>query len=155
MSLTGATVPTETSEASAHTPVDIASIPLQVPVTSAPAASIELSSAPVLIRTSAVEAPAFDAEPAPAPIVVRAAETAKPDIPQPSLRPRNPPALPPAQLALPADSGLELVETRTHTAEPLVEQEAPRAKRARPQRAVIADEPLQMVETRHDDKPAA
>ena len=157
MSLTGATAATEMSEASVHTPVDIGAIPLQVPVTLAPAASIEPPSAPALVRTSAVETPAFDAEPAPAPIVVRAAESAKPDTPHPSLRPRNLPDLPPVQLALPADSGLELVETRTHAPEPLIEQDAPRAKRARPQRAVVADEPLQMVETRHEgnDKPAA
>lgn len=139
-----------------HTPIDIAAIPLQVPVTSAPGASIEPSPPPVLVRTSVVEAPAFDLEPAPAPIVVRATESAKPEVPpKPSLRPRNQPDIPPVQLALPADSGLELVETRTHAPEPFIEQETPRAKRARPQRPVIADEPLQMVETRHDDKPAA
>jgi hypothetical protein len=58
--------------------------------------------------------------------------------------------LPPIQLTLPADSGLELIETR-HRAEPEPQQpEAPRPRRVRPPRVVVADEPLQMVETKHD-----
>jgi hypothetical protein len=118
---------------------------LQVPATPAP---IDTSPAPVLVRTLAVEAPPFDGEPAAAPIVVRATETA-PLTPPP--RPRSLPDLPPVQLALPADSGLELVETRVHAPQPPIEEEAPRVKRTRPPRVVIEEAPLQMVETRHDE----
>jgi hypothetical protein len=56
------------------------------------------------------------------------------------------------QLALPAESGLELVETRHRADEPVQESlEAPRARRVRPPRATIAEEPLQMVETKRED----
>ena len=149
----GTSVTAVASGAEAHTPVDIAAIPLQVAAASAPGASFD-APAPVLVRTLAVEAPAFDAEPAATPIVVRAPEAAvRTELP----RPRNLPDLPPVQLSLPADSGLELVETRTHAPEPNVEQEAPRPKRTRPPRVVIEDAPLQLVETHHEesDKPPA
>ena len=66
-------------------------------------------------------------------------------------RPRNIPDLPPVQLTLPAESGLELVETRHHAEKPAApEVEPPRPKRPRPPRVQIADEPLQIVETRSD-----
>jgi hypothetical protein len=70
----------------------------------------------------------------------------------PASRPRNLPEIPPITLSLPLDSGLELVQTTTRAPEP--EQEdapAPRPKRVRAPRPVIADEPLQIVETRHGD----
>jgi hypothetical protein len=44
-----------------------------------------------------------------------------------------------------------MIETRVRSAEPLAEIDAPRPKRTRPPRVVVADEPLQMVETRHDE----
>ena len=50
-----------------------------------------------------------------------------------------------------------MVETR-HSAAPTVEDELPepsRAKRARPARVIVLDEPLEMVETHKDTPPAA
>jgi len=63
--------------------------------------------------------------------------------------------LPPVALTLPPESGLELVETRSKPAlEP--EPELPAApRRVRPPKVVVADEPLQMVETTHKDAPPA
>lgn len=65
-------------------------------------------------------------------------------------------AAPPAPYVLPADSGLEMVETQhTHAPQPAVaEAEAPRARRVRPPRTVVQDEPLEFVETRKDAPPA-
>ena len=62
----------------------------------------------------------------------------------------------PAPYVLPADSGLEMVETQhTLVPQPAVEEvEAPRARRVRPPRAVAQDEPLEFVETRKDSPPA-
>lgn len=83
--------------------------------------------------------------------------TASAQGPSAPARPRNLPDIPPVQLTLSADSGLELVETR-HSAPTLTaDPETPRPKRVRPPRAVLAEEPLQMVETRDEaqDKPAA
>jgi hypothetical protein len=69
--------------------------------------------------------------------------------------PRNMPDLPPVSLSLPPDSGLELVET-THKEAIVVEPEpdATRPKRVRPPRHTVAEEPLQLVETRKDAPPA-
>ena len=69
--------------------------------------------------------------------------------------PRNMPDLPPVSLSLPPDSGLELVET-THKEASVVEPEpdASHPKRVRPPRQTIAEEPLQLVETRKDAPPA-
>jgi hypothetical protein len=66
------------------------------------------------------------------------------------------PDLPPVTMALPPDSGLELVETRHHPA-PAPEPEAVTSgpRRVRPPRPTIADEPLQIVETRKDAPPPA
>jgi len=55
-----------------------------------------------------------------------------------------------AGLRLPPDSGLVLVETR-FPPPAIDEQEQPRPRRARPPRATIPDEPLQMVETHKRD----
>jgi hypothetical protein len=56
----------------------------------------------------------------------------------------------------PPDSGLELVETRHHAPAPGADEaEAPRPKRVRPPRAQVADEPLQIVETRKEPSPPA
>ncbi len=60
--------------------------------------------------------------------------------------------------ALPPDSGLELVETRHAAPAPQsdAEAEAPRGpRRVRPPRVQVADEPLQMVETRPEQSPPA
>jgi hypothetical protein len=75
--------------------------------------------------------------------------------PAPPPRPRE--TLPPVSMSLPADSGLELVETRAKgTIVPEPEAEAPAGpRRARPPRAVIQDEPLQIVETRKEGSPPA
>ncbi|CAG0983527.1 Ribonuclease E [Burkholderiales bacterium] len=78
--------------------------------------------------------------------------------------PSEPPALPtpprqpaPAMtLALPADSGLELVETRhAHLAPPPLDDAdaTPRPRRVRPPRVAIPEEPLEIVETRKDVPP--
>jgi hypothetical protein len=57
-----------------------------------------------------------------------------------------------ASLALPVDSDLVLVETRfAAPIEAEEEPEAPRPRRVRPPRVSVADEPLQMVETRKQE----
>ena len=115
--------PESVTPPSTHTPIDVAAIPLQV------------SAAPqVPIREHAV---IDDAPPAERPLV--------------PVRPRNQPELPPLALAPAADSGLEMIETRARADEPVAQVETPRPVRKRPPRAVVADEPLQMVETRHDE----
>ena len=91
-----------------------------------------------------------------APAVVEAARVEPPPVPEravppvPPAPPRHEPA-PAAEvsLALPPDSGLVLVETR-FAAPPAEEpdSDATRPRRVRPQRATLAEEPLQMVETR-------
>ena len=59
--------------------------------------------------------------------------------------------LPPVQLTLPPDSGLEMIETRHHASEPYMEEPQPqRPKRTRPARIARSEEPLEMVETRRD-----
>jgi len=62
--------------------------------------------------------------------------------------------VPPISSTLPADSGLEIVETR-FKAVPQSEPEPVPAgpRRARPPRVAIPDEPLQIVETRKDATP--
>jgi len=143
----------------ATVPVDVAAIPLQVPQVPSPYRSeaqpalvpAPTPSAPASVHADAVAAP--PREPRREPLVERAAEAAAPALPvaAPS-RPRNLPEIPPITLALPLDSGLELVQTTMRAAEP--EQEpapAPRPKRVRAPRPVVADEPLQIVETRHGD----
>ena len=72
-------------------------------------------------------------------------------VPQPGV-PAYPAQVIPVQLALPPDSDLVMVETRAALppAEDVQEPEMPRMRRVRPTRTVIADEPLQMVETRKE-----
>ena len=73
----------------------------------------------------------------------------------PSVPARHEPApLPKVSLALPPDSGLVLVETR-FAAPPAEEPEAEtlRPRRVRPPRVALAEEPLQMVETRKGETP--
>jgi ribonuclease E len=58
-------------------------------------------------------------------------------------------------LELPAGSDLVLVETRHHAeASDAEANEAPRPKRVRPPRAIIADEPLELVETHKEGPPS-
>ena len=56
-------------------------------------------------------------------------------------------------MSLPADSGLELVQTKPREAAPVADEVPvePRPRRVRPPRPVVAEEPLQIVETRHGD----
>ena len=57
----------------------------------------------------------------------------------------------PVQLTLPPDSDLVMVETHASMPRAEIEEpEVPRTRRVRPTRTVLADEPLQMVETRKD-----
>ena len=143
----------------AAVPVDVGAIPLQVPQAPAPYRSetapvpvpTPLPSTPAAVRAEAVAA--LPREPRREPPLERAAETSVPALPvAPASRPRNLPEIPPITLSLPLDSGLELVQTTTRAPEP--EQEdapAPRPKRVRAPRPAVADEPLQIVETRHGD----
>ena len=62
----------------------------------------------------------------------------------------SPPAVETVSMSLPPDSDLVMVETRFAPVVGNDEPAAPRARRVRPARAVIADEPLQMVETRKE-----
>ncbi len=74
---------------------------------------------------------------------------------QPQSRPTA--ALPPVSMSLPADSGLELVETRSKATLMPEPEPAPAAgpRRVRPPRPVIAEEPLQIIETRKENSPPA
>ena len=112
-------------------------------------------------RVAAEPAPAerFAADPvaaeAAAPPQVSTPEPAPP--PTPVAVPRPAVHVPPVALTLPPDSGLEMVETRFKAA-PVPEPEpAPSAgpRRVRPPRAVVAEEPLQIVETRKSEQPPA
>jgi hypothetical protein len=58
-------------------------------------------------------------------------------------------------MALPADSGLELVETvRRAAPEPEPEPASTAPRRVRPPRLPLHEEPLQIVETRKEQPPA-
>ena len=83
-----------------------------------------------------------------------------PEIPMPPKsvppQPRPLATLPPVSMSLAADSGLELVETRSKAplmSEPEPAPEGPR--RVRPPRPVIVEEPLQIIETRKENSPPA
>jgi hypothetical protein len=71
----------------------------------------------------------------------------------PPPRPIEP--LPPVAMTLPPDSGLEMVETRSKGAPTPEPEVAPPAgpRRVRPPRVVVAEEPLQIIETRKDSSP--
>ncbi|HEY2969863.1 MAG TPA: Rne/Rng family ribonuclease [Casimicrobiaceae bacterium] len=107
-----------------------------------------LHEAPVA-ATPAVLEPAPDSEIVRVePQEVPAAQVVKPA--EATAMPRNAPEIPRVALELPPESGLILVET-THAAPAAEETEPSRARRVRPPRVAIADEPLQMVETTHKD----
>ena len=93
----------------------------------------------------------------------RVVETSAPVAPPPM--PAIPPVVsavpvasaPPVRYTLPADSGLELVETDRARAAPRpasAETEAPRQRRVRPPKVELHDEPLEIIETRKDAPPA-
>ena len=120
--------------------VDVTHLPAQNAEPSTPRASeLERVSAP-----PTQEAAAFTPPPA------------VPEIPAVATRtPRPIEAPPPVSMALPADSGLEMIETRAKGASMSDPEVAPPAgpRRVRPPRVVVADEPLQIVETRKDSAP--
>jgi hypothetical protein len=93
----------------------------------------------------------------PAPVIRHSEVAAMPaDRVEPSQPPepivaRNAPETPRVSLELPPDSGLVLVETSHAAPKPIEEEAQPRPHRVRPPRAQVADEPLQIVETRHKD----
>jgi ribonuclease E len=127
------------------------------PVTAAPQAALQDSPAPVMeteVRVT-VEPPPPTIEPV-APTVVEPAATAlvEPTPPEPPpMIPRNAPEIPRVSLDLPAGSDLVLVETSHKGPSPLEdESQQPRARRARPPRIEVSEEPLQMVETTHKDQ---
>jgi ribonuclease E len=82
--------------------------------------------------------------------------TALPEPTHPPAAPHRPiPELPPVSLALPPESGLELVETRAKAAPQTEEDQQPAGpRRVRPPKVQVADEPLQMVETAPKEPPS-
>ncbi|MEO8346794.1 MAG: hypothetical protein ABI607_13970, partial [Betaproteobacteria bacterium] len=119
--------------------------PSEVPTSQLVPAVSESIVSESIARTTA---PLFaDAPVAAAPIVVEPAEVA---------RVAAPPTLPTVAMTLPADSGLELVETRFDAPAQAGElPETPRPKRVRPPRVEVAAEPLEIIETRKDSPPPA
>jgi len=119
----------------------------------------------VLAPVPAAIAHARETPPAavPEPAAIAAAEPARveparPPRPDPvvAAAPKLIAELPPVTLSLPPDSGLVLVET-SHPAAlaPKPEPELPAGpRRARRSRTQLADEPLQIIETRKDQPPA-
>jgi ribonuclease E len=91
-------------------------------------------------------------EPAPVSAEVVAPQPAEPVPAAPAPIARNAPDSPRVSLDLPPDSDLVLVET-SHAKPSTVEEEPalPRARRVRPPRVEVTEEPLQMVETTHKD----
>jgi hypothetical protein len=85
--------------------------------------------------------------PTPVPTVIEAAPIAVPEL-------RAVSALPPVALELPPDSGLVLVETTHRAQSESADEPPPGPRRARRARAVLIDEPLQLVETRKESPPA-
>jgi DNA polymerase-3 subunit gamma/tau len=121
--------------------------PPMIPVPPMPAVEPPRAFAPVAVERAVA--------PVPAPAAVEPQPTPPPRPVAPPPRPVE--ALPPVSMKLPADSGLELVETRSK-AVPMPEPEpAPPAgpRRVRPPRVVIPDEPLQIVETHKEGQPPA
>jgi hypothetical protein len=136
----------EPSRGIAPVEMDRISAPVETARVVAPA-EMERTVAPV--QTERVVAPvAAPAAVAPEPIVQ----------PRPAAPPPRPiEALPKVSMTLPADSGLELVETRSKaTAMPEPEPAPPAGpRRVRPPRVVIPEEPLQIVETHKAGPPPA
>jgi hypothetical protein len=118
----------------------------------AAAPSVTVATAP---ETSVARAPTELAVSAPQPPVPPAAEVPIAPAREALIVPAPIPELPPVALTLPEDSGLVLIET-THKAVYEPEPESPAGpRRARRSRVQLSDEPLQIVETRKDQPPAA
>src|SRR5690349_1708999 len=124
------------------------------PVPATVPASVAAAHQAVDITESRAEAPQHEIVPSvehagSEPIAVAAAPS-QPAVPEPvaqeAMHAQSQAAI--ASLALPADSDLVLVETRFAAPVGAEEPEAPRPRRVRPPRMSVADEPLQMVETR-------
>ncbi|MDH5285754.1 MAG: Rne/Rng family ribonuclease [Betaproteobacteria bacterium] len=134
-----------TIDAIAGAAVDVQSIPLHVEPESVERIARPVPRVPERAPVPPVaEAPIDVAavEPAPAP---RAA-------PPERARPKNLPELPPVTMELPPESGLELVQTKRHEAPPAEDApQEPLPRRVRPPRPVVAEEPLQIVETKHGE----
>ena len=124
----------------------------------------EISSPPAVpMRAQPVFEPSNALDPSEAETVINLAVAPRPSEPEivmppkavePQPLPRA--TLPPVSMSLPADSGLELVETRskaTPMSEPEPAPEGPR--RVRPPRPVVTEEPLQIIETRKENSPPA
>jgi len=126
--------------------VDVTHLPLGD--TSPPSSSPRTIEAERIAAPAAVEAVAYTPPRAvPEPRVPTQAAVAPPP------RPTEP--LPPVAMTLPPDSGLEMVETRSKAA-PVAEPDVAPAgapRRARPPRVAVAEEPLQIIETRKDSSP--
>jgi hypothetical protein len=91
-------------------------------------------------------------ESTPASVEVAAPEPVELLPPAPPVIARNAPEIPRVSLELPPNSDLVLVET-SHAKPTAPEEEPtpPRARRVRPPRVEVAEEPLQMIETTHKD----
>ena len=160
--------PRDESPGEIERPVPQAAVSTAPPFESAPAEAASVPPTPALAeavpmpaRERATEPFASSPPPATEPIVVaarrvEAVPVEPPPVPEPvmssvpSVPARHEPApVPKVSLALPPDSGLVLVETR-FAAPPAEEPESemPRPRRVRPPRVALAEEPLQMVETR-------
>jgi len=119
-------------------------------VTSVQATSVQATSVQATsVQATSVQATTAslfeDAPEVSQPIATKAAPSARVSPPRP---------LPAVALTLPADSGLELVETRFNAAPPRDETpEPPRPKRVRPPRVEIASEPLEIIETTKGSQP--
>jgi ribonuclease E len=137
-----------TIDAIASAPVDVKSIPLHVEPESVVRMAPPAPRAPEREFGPPAAAQPIDMAPPVAPVVVRAVEAVR-------QRPKNAPHLPPVTMELPPESGLELIQTKHQEAPPSEETpQEPRPRRVRPARAVVADEPLQIVETRPSEGPA-
>ena len=115
------------------------------PVHAEPEARQEWQESGRVVETRAVAAP--PQVPAPPPVVV----------PTPPAPVAPIASAPPVPYALPAESGLELVETDRTRAAPRPaseEAEAPRPRRVRPPKVELRDEPLEIIETRKEAPPA-
>jgi len=94
-------------------------------------------------------------EPPPPPIIEPVAPAlVEPTPPAPApMIPRNAPEIPRVSLELPPGSDLVLVETSHKGPSPLGDEpQQPRARRTRPPRTEVSEEPLQMIETTHKDQ---
>ncbi|GMU70566.1 MAG: hypothetical protein AMXMBFR42_00330 [Burkholderiales bacterium] len=133
----------------------------QLPAAFAPDAPAPVAIAAPTVATAPVVLPPRDD--AMHRVVEADPEASAPDDARPPAADREPPRIervapiePAVPYRLPADSGLEMVEThRTSAASPMADEiETPRPRRVRPPRVAVTEEPLEFVETRKDTPPA-